>query len=50
MADFYLFVMLLWAERFGVETPDALVALRERIKARPAARAAMAYEGLLREA
>ncbi len=47
VADFYLFVMLLWAERFGVETTGPLVALRDRMRERPAARAAMAYEGLL---
>lgn len=47
VADFYLFVMLLWAERFGVGTPDALVALRDRLRARPAVREAMAYEGLI---
>lgn len=47
VADFYLFVMLLWAERFGVPTPDRLTALRDRLRARPAVRAAMAVEGLL---
>ena len=47
VADFYLFVMLLWAERFDVETPEPLIALRDRIKARPAVRSAMAYEGLI---
>lgn len=47
VADFYLFVMLLWAERFGVTTPVPLEALRDRIRARPAVRAAMVYEGLL---
>jgi glutathione S-transferase len=47
VADFYLFVMLLWAEKFGVETPVALVALRARMRSRPAVRAAMAYEGLV---
>jgi glutathione S-transferase len=46
VADFYLFVMLLWAERFGVETPAELVALRDRLRRRPAVQAAMAYEGL----
>ncbi len=46
VADFYLFVMLLWAQKFGVETPDALVALRDRIRARAAVQAALAYEGL----
>ena len=47
VADFYLFVMLLWAERFAVETPAALVAMRERMKGRPAVRAALMHEGLL---
>ncbi|QRM45790.1 glutathione binding-like protein [Rhizobium sp. BG4] len=45
-ADCYLFVMLLWAERFDLETPKPLVALRERMRARPAVRVAMAVEGL----
>jgi glutathione S-transferase len=47
VADFYLFVMLLWAEKFVVETPASLVALRDRIRARPAVQAALAVEGLL---
>jgi glutathione S-transferase len=47
VADFYLFVMLLWAEKFGVETPASLIALRDRIHARPAVQAALAVEGLL---
>jgi len=47
VADFYLFVMLLWARRFGVAVPEALAALRERLAARPAVRLAMAQEGLL---
>ncbi len=46
VADFYLFVMLLWAEKFGVEVAEPLVALRDRIRARPAVQAALAYEGL----
>ena len=49
VADFYLFVMLLWAERFNVATPEPLVALRRRMRARPSVRAAMVYEGLLSE-
>lgn len=49
VADFYLFVMLLWAERFGVATPEPLAALRNRMRARPAVRASMVYEGLLIE-
>lgn len=47
VADFYLFVMLLWAERFGVEAPSSLIALRERLRLRPAVQSAMAYEGLV---
>ncbi|WP_300577685.1 glutathione binding-like protein [Phenylobacterium sp.] len=47
VADCYLFVMLLWAERFMVATPEPLKALRDRMLARPTVRASMAYEGLL---
>lgn len=47
VADCYLFVMLLWAERFKVEVPDAMADLRDRMRARPAVRRAMATEGLL---
>lgn len=46
VADFYLFVMLLWAERFGIETPERLAALRDRLRDRPTVRAAMTVEGL----
>lgn len=45
-ADFYLFVMLLWAERFGVEVPAPMAELRLRMRERPAVIAAMASEGL----
>jgi len=45
-ADFYLFVMLLWAERFGVEIPSFLADLRERLRRRPAVRRALETEGL----
>lgn len=47
VADFYLFVMLLWAERFQILVPTSLVQLRDRIRARPAVQAAMSAEGLL---
>jgi glutathione S-transferase len=47
VADFYLFVMLLWAVRFGVPTPAVLEALRARIEARPAVQRALRAEGLL---
>ncbi|BAB48452.1 glutathione S-transferase N-terminal domain-containing protein [Mesorhizobium japonicum] len=47
VADFYLFVMLLWAERFEVPTPEPLVALRRRMASRPAVQAALRQEGLV---
>lgn len=47
VADFYLFVMLLWAGRFDVPTPPALEALRSRMGARPAVQRALREEGLL---
>lgn len=46
VADFYLFVMLLWATKFGVAVPDSLPALRDRLMERPSVRAAMEHEGL----
>ncbi|MGO4570135.1 glutathione S-transferase N-terminal domain-containing protein [Rhizobium sp. 2YAF20] len=46
VADFYLFVTLLWAERFGVEIPPRLAELRARMKTRPAVQLAMQQEGL----
>ena len=47
VADFYLFVMLLWAKKQGIEAPERLSALRDRIAALPAARTAMEHEGLI---
>jgi glutathione S-transferase len=47
VADFYLFVMLLWAMRFDVPTPPALAALRRRMTARPAVQRALGEEGML---
>jgi glutathione S-transferase len=46
VADFYLYVMLLWAARFAVDVPAKLVALRRRLDARPAVQAARQAEGL----
>lgn len=46
VADCYLFVMLLWAERFAVDVPPVMVGLRDRMRARPAVQRAMATEGL----
>jgi len=45
-ADFYLFVMLLWAGKFGVAAPDPLPAFRARVMVRPATQLAMQHEGL----
>ena len=47
VADFYLFVMLLWADRFALDLPLPLLGLRERMKVRPAVHAAMMAEGLI---
>ncbi len=41
VADFFLFVMLLWSEKYGLAVPLPLTALRDRMLARPAVRAAM---------
>jgi glutathione S-transferase len=46
VADFYLFVMLLWAERFDIKVPPQLAELRARMKTRPAVQSAMQQEGL----
>ena len=46
-ADCYLFVMLTWADKFGVPVPAKLAAFKERMLARPAVRKAMTHEGLL---
>ena len=47
VADFYLFVMLLWAEKFAIAVPPQMTGLRARMKARPAVRLAMEREGLI---
>ncbi len=46
VADCYLFVMLLWADRFGLTYPQRLLTLRDRMLERPTVRAAMQAEGL----
>lgn len=46
VADFYLFVMLLWAQKFGVEPPAPLAAFRDRMMHLPAVQKAMHHEGL----
>ena len=44
VADFYLFVMLRWAAKFGISVPDALLALHQRMLDRPSVQAALARE------
>ena len=46
VADCYLFVMLLWAQKHGVEAPAKLAAFRDRMMQRPAVQKAMHHEGL----
>ncbi len=46
VADFYLFVMLLWARKFEVEPPAQLVAFRDRMMTLPSVQKAMKHEGL----
>uniref|UniRef100_UPI0035C96FBA glutathione S-transferase C-terminal domain-containing protein n=1 Tax=uncultured Sphingomonas sp. TaxID=158754 RepID=UPI0035C96FBA len=46
VADFYLFVMLLWARRFDVAIPAALLPVREALAARPAVQATLLAEGI----
>lgn len=46
-ADCYLFVMLLWAQKNGIEAPAKLIALRDRMMERPAVQKAMSHEGLI---
>lgn len=47
VADFYLFVMLTWATKMGIDIPEPLVAMRDRLMERDSVRTAMAHEGLL---
>ena len=47
VADFYLFVMLLWAKKFDVEPPAPLAAFRERMMTLPSVQKAMKHEGLV---
>jgi len=47
VADCYLFVMLLWARKNGVDAPAQLAAFRDRMMALPAVQKAMKHEGLI---
>lgn len=44
VADCYLFVMLRWAERFGVTAPEALLRLQWRMEQRPSVQTALGRE------
>lgn len=46
VADFYLFVMLLWAGQNGLELPGRLASYRDRVAQLPSAQKAMSHEGL----
>ncbi|MGF6979439.1 glutathione S-transferase [Paraburkholderia sp. JPY465] len=46
MADAYLFTMLLWAKKMGIEVPEKLATFAELMRARPAVQLAMKHEGL----
>ncbi|MGE0004441.1 MAG: glutathione S-transferase [Parvibaculaceae bacterium] len=45
VCDFYLFVTMRWAGRFGIAIPSRLMELRDLLEARPAVQAAMRAEG-----
>jgi glutathione S-transferase len=45
-ADCYLFVMLLWAEKYGLDVPAKLASFRDRMISRPSVKTAMTHEGL----
>jgi len=46
VADCYLFVMLLWAEKIQQTVDPKLAAFRDRMRQRPAVRIALTHEGL----
>lgn len=46
VADCYLFVMLRWADKFGIDVPGDLLRLRRQMEHRPSVRAALWREEL----
>jgi glutathione S-transferase len=46
VADFYLLVVMRWAEKFGVTIPAPLRALRNRLEARPSVQTALLEEAV----
>lgn len=47
VADFYLFVMLLWAKKHDLAVPGKLVSFRDQLMERPSVKKAMMHEGLI---
>ncbi len=47
VADAYLFVMLMWAEKNHIRVSDKLKAFRERMTSRPTVQVALRQEGLI---
>ncbi|BAN26203.1 glutathione binding-like protein [Caballeronia insecticola] len=46
VADAYLFTMLTWARKVGIEAPEKLQAFYQRMRERPAVKLAFEHEGL----
>lgn len=46
VADFYLYVTLLWTRRFEIHVPHVFVGLADRLESRPSVQAALKEEGL----
>ena len=46
VADAYLFTMLLWANKVGLEVPQGLADFAQRMHTRPAVQLALKHEGL----
>ena len=47
VADFYLFVMLLWAKKSNLDVPGKLATFRDQLSERPSVKKAMTHEGLI---
>lgn len=48
VSDCYLYVMLRWSEKFGIDVPEPLLRLQWRMEQRPAVQAALAREEAVR--
>ena len=48
VADFYLFVMLMWAAKNKIAGPQPLEAFSKHIRTRPTVQAALRNEGLIK--